>query len=118
MTEFEYDDLFGGDDPEPEPEPEPETGLDAFLTGLPENEIPTAFIRIQSSAAGVRDIAADPEHVTANGLPGYELREVLQMALLTWNNETQFWAGETQVDADYVVPIGATITAIGVVKGG
>ena len=91
--------------------------LDVFLGGLPEETIPTTYIRIQHSAVGVRDIPVDETH-TVNGLPGYVLSEVLEMGHLTYTNQTQFWAGETQVDPSFVAPINSVITAVGVLKGG
>jgi hypothetical protein len=92
--------------------------LDQFLEGLPENEIHTDYIRLQSSMAGVRDIPVDPNHVTENGLPGYALGEVLRMGNMTWNNQTQFFLGEAQIDLNAVIPNRATVTAIGLLKGG
>lgn len=91
--------------------------LDVFLGGLPEETVPTTYIRIQHSAVGVRDVPVEENH-QVNGLPGYTLQEVLQMAQLTYNNATQFWAGETQVDLSYIAPINSTITAVGLLKGG
>ena len=40
------------------------------------------------------------------------------MGHLTYTNQTQFWAGETQVDPSFVAPINSVITAVGVLKGG
>ena len=54
--------------------------LDVFLGGLPEETVPTTYIRIQHSAVGVRDVPVEEDH-QVNGLPGYILQEVLQMAL-------------------------------------
>ncbi len=92
--------------------------LDEFLGGVPEADIHTDYIRIQSSMGGVRDISVDPNHVTENGLPGYHLGEVLQMAGFTYNNATQFFLGETQIDSNAIVPVRSTVTAIGLLKGG
>ena len=92
--------------------------LDAILGDLPEETISAAYIRVQSSMAGVRDIPVEAGHITTSGLPGYTLQEVLALGNLTWNQQTQFFAGETQVDLSYVVPVNSTVTAVGVLKGG
>lgn len=115
----EYDDLFPpAGEPTPVPTPEPDDELDDFLSGLDPDEMPTDFVRITSSAGGgVRDIPIDPAH-EVNGLPGYTLRDILDMGQLTYTGATQFWAGETQVDLDTVLSSGAVVTAVGVVKGG
>lgn len=121
MTEdnFRYQDLFGGNVVIPETaEQEPEPGLDTFLAGIPAEEMPTDFVRIVSSAGGgAFDVPIDPTHTT-NGLPGYPLRELLEMGNVTYNAATQFWAGETQVDLNHILSTGAQVTAVGVVKGG
>ena len=91
--------------------------LDEFLDGIPEDQIYADYIRLQSSAAGVVDIPIDPSHQT-NGLPGYTLAEVLEMGHMTWNSATQFMMGETQIGLGTVIPNRATVTAIGLLKGG
>jgi hypothetical protein len=92
--------------------------LDEILGGIPEEEIHTDYIRLQSSMVGVVDVPVDPAHTTENGLPGYTLAEVLRMGNLTWNSATQFMMGETQIGMDAVIPNRATVTAIGLLKGG
>lgn len=92
--------------------------LDRFLEGVIDTqELPGDYIRIISSMAGVRDFSADPAH-EVDGLPGYRLNEVLDSMNLTWNNQTEFWAGETKVDVSYIVPVNTSVIAQGVLKGG
>lgn len=118
----EYDDLFPGTEvaPEQPAQPaQPADTMDQFLAGLDAEQMPTEnYVRITSSAnGGVVDVPIDPEH-TVNGLPGYTLREVLDLGNLTWNAATQFWAGETELNMDAILATGAQVTAVGVVKGG
>ena len=101
---------------------EQEPGL-AELLGItptePANQadLPTAVIRIQSSAGGVIDVPVEADH-RVDGLPGYTLAEVLEAANVTASPSTQYWLGETQINLDTVVAPGATITGIGLMKGG
>jgi hypothetical protein len=115
---FTYSDLYEGGSAPQQPEPEPEPGLDQFLAGIPAEEMPTDFVRIVSSAGGgAYDIPIDPEH-TVNSLPGYTLRELLEMGNLAHNAATQFWSGEIQINLDQILANGAEVTAVGVLKGG
>lgn len=74
-------------------------------------------IRIQSSAGGVIDVPTSEDHMV-DGVPGYRLADVLDMANLTVSPSTQYWLGETQINPDTVVAPGAVVTAIGLMKGG
>ena len=74
-------------------------------------------VRIQSSAGGVIDVPVEEDHMEGN-FPGYLLADLLDMANLTVAPNTQYWLGETQVQLDTVIAPGATITAIGLMKGG
>ncbi len=96
----------------------PETPLDEFLDGGEEAQDYGAVIYITSSATGRMVVPVDGEH-TFNNVPGYSIRELLYEANLTVRpGSTQFWVEGNQVEIDFIVPIGATVTVIGPVKGG
>jgi len=96
----------------------PETPLDEFLDNGEEEANYGAVIYITSSATGRMVVPVDGEH-TFNNVPGYSIRELLYVANLTVRpGSTQFWVEGNQVEIDFIVPIGATVTVIGPVKGG
>lgn len=103
-------------------EAEEEGGLLALLGISPtapmdQEGLPSQTIRIQSSAGGTVDVPVSEDH-TVNGIPGYTLSELLDMAGLTVSPSTQYWLGETQIQPDAVLAPGAVVTAIGLMKGG
>lgn len=91
--------------------------LNEFLSGLPKDEIPTAYIRVQHSSLGVSDVPVD-ENVMTDNLPGMRLSDVLALGNLTWNRGTQFFMGETEINPSTIVPVYSTVTAVGILKGG
>ncbi len=96
----------------------PETPLDEFLDNGEEEVDYGAVIYITSSATGRMVVPVDGDH-TFNNVPGYSIRELLFVANLTVRpGSTQFWVEGNQVEIDFIVPIGATVTVIGPVKGG
>ena len=96
----------------------PETPLDEFLDNGEEEVDYGPSIYITSSATGRMVLPVDGDH-TFNNVPGYSIRELLDEANLTVRpGSTQFWVEGNQVEIDFIVPIGATVTVIGPVKGG
>lgn len=96
----------------------PETPLDEFLGDFEDPADLGPVIYITSSATGRMVVPVDGDH-TCNNVPGYSIRELLYEANLTVRpGSTQFWVEGNQVDMDFIVPVGATVTVIGPVKGG
>ena len=96
----------------------PETPLDEFLGSDEQEQDLGAVIYITSSGNGRMVVPVEEDH-TYNNVPGYSIQELLYEASLTVRpGSTQFWVEGNQVEIDFVVPIGATVTVIGPVKGG
>ena len=92
--------------------------LEEFLDGLDDPEVLGPVIYITSTTTGRMVVPAEEDH-TCDGVPGYSIREILREAMLTIRpGATQFWVEGNQADMDFVLPIGATLTVIGPVKGG
>ena len=70
---------------------------------------PTQVISLRSSSGGSFDVpSSEPMAISA----------VLQAANLAVGQGIEFWVNGTRVESDFVVAPGATINAIGMVKGG
>ena len=96
----------------------PDTPLDEFLGDDEDEPDLGVVIYITSSGTGRMVVPVAEDH-TFNNVPGYSIRELLFEASLTVRpGSTQFWVEGNQVEIDFVVPIGATVTIIGPVKGG
>ena len=95
-------------------QPQDDQAFDAFLNSLESEESenlfdPSQVVTIRSTGGG--------EHVVPITDP-MPIRDVLHQAGLLASAQIEYWVDGNAVASDFVVAPGATVTAIGVVKGG
>lgn len=93
---------------------EQDNEFDTFLDSLDSEEAeslfdPSQVVTIRSTGGGVHEVPiTDPTPI----------RDVLQQAGLVVSAQIEYWVDGNAVAPDFVVAPGATVTAIGIVKGG
>lgn len=88
--------------------------FDSFLDSLGSDEAeslfdPSQVVTIRSTGGGVHEVPIDGPMT---------IREVLQQAGLLASAQIEYWVDGNAVAPEFVVAPGATVTAIGIVKGG
>ena len=91
-------------DPEVTPEVEAEPGFDASAAGIPE----TAYITIRTSSGGTQYVPAS-EAMT--------VRNLINASGLAIQGAYDVYMDQNVVTQDTLVPLGATVTLLGNVKG-
>ena len=95
--------------------------LDEVLTeeiqaALPEADAGTAFIRVVTTSGSV-NVPISLDH-TFNGVPGYSVTEVLNLANIYMQAGSVIWVNGTAVEPDYILTGGQGLTVVGPAKGG
>jgi len=90
----------------------PQDEFGAFLDGVTEEGgqfDPNTIVKFLSTAGGSQDIPVEGPTT---------ISELLALGGIAVGANVQFWVNNAQVQPDFVVAPGATVTAVGLVKGG